>query len=67
MRLMLLSHASRHGYELAISIINKLLKSVTDRRPIHNASAFVVKCVENAFHDLHPEGSQYAGKGGWGA
>ena len=65
MKLMTLSHSSHRGYEAAIGIINKLVKSVTDEVPLRRPSAYVVKSADNAFRELYPEGEQYAGQGGW--
>ena len=52
--LLKLSRASIRGYQEAMGIIGKLIKGVSDDRyssatRIDRSSAFVTKCVKNAF------------------
>ena len=61
-RLILLSQLSPGGHREANKLVDKILKSVTDRKPLGNPSAFATTGVENARKLLTPKGEYYAGK-----
>ena len=65
MTLVNLSQLSFAGNQEANSLIGKLLKSVTDMRPINNPSALITKSCENARRELNPRGYRYSGRGGY--
>ena len=64
-RLILLSQLSPDGHREANKLIDKILKSVTARKPLANPSAFTTTGVENARKLLTPEGEYYAGNGSY--
>ena len=64
-RLILLSQLSPGGHREANKLVDKILKSVTDRKPLGNPSAFTTTSVENARKLLTPKGEYYAGKGSY--
>lgn len=61
-RLILLSQLSPGGHREANKLVDKILKSVTDRKPLGNPSAFTTTGVENARKLLTPKGEYYAAK-----
>ena len=65
MGLVALAQAGPQGYTEANSIIGKIIKKDNDAIVLDNASAFLATGVKNARHAMRPEGSKFAGMGGW--
>ena len=65
MGLVALAQEGRQGYREANSIIGKIIKKANDNIGLDNPSAFLARNIENARRTIRPQGSKYAGMGGW--